>query len=148
MTRPTRPRRAPGRGRGRPLLFDDAQKQAYLKHVTAGLTLNQAAAAIGIDRRTVNHHATNDPHFREAREEAKKAGRAARWEAKPHDEYRYIHAGCRCPQCTAAASTARAARRTTTPSVPEAPQEGPTIITMPNRDTRPDQHLPPLAAVS
>lgn len=148
MTRP-RTRPVPGRGRGRPLLFDEPQKQAYLKHVAAGLTLNEAAAAVGVDRRTVNHHATNDTRFREAREEAKQAGRTARWESKPHDEYRYIHGGCRCPQCTAAASTARAGRRAQAqPPTPEHQQEGPTVITMPNRDTRPDQHLPPLAAVS
>jgi hypothetical protein len=145
----TRTRPASSRGRGRPLLFTDDQKQAYLKHVASGLTLDEAAAAIGITRRTVNHHATNDAAFRQAREEAKAAGRAVRWDAKPHDEYRYIHGGCRCPQCTAAARTARAARRAAAQPEPEQDtQPDTTVITLPNRDTRPDQHLHPLAAVS
>ncbi|KPI31377.1 hypothetical protein OV320_2593 [Actinobacteria bacterium OV320] len=148
MTRP-RTRPVPGRGRGRPLLFDDTQKKAYLKHVTAGLTLNEAAAAVGIDRRTVNHHTTTDPRFREARDTAKAAGRAARWDDKPHNEYRYIHGGCRCPQCTTAASSARAARRAEPPPpAADTPRHAPTVIPLPNRDIRPDQHLPPLAAVS
>lgn len=148
MTRP-RTRPVPGRGRGRPLLFDDDQKRAYLKHVESGLNLNEAAAAVGVDRRTVNNHAQTDPAFRAARDTAKKAGRTARWEGKPHDEYRYNHAGCRCTTCCTAARKGRAARRAdTTQPAPDTQQEGPTVITLPNRDTRPDQHLPPLAAVS
>ncbi|MDX3531950.1 hypothetical protein P1P75_37525 [Streptomyces sp. ID05-39B] len=149
----TRTRPASSRGRGRPLLFTDDQKQAYLKHVTAGLTLNEAAAAINVDRRTVNHHAQQDPDFRTARETAKKAGREARWENLPHDEYRYNHAGCRCLDCKAAARKGRAARRVDTtpdasPQTGPEPGEAPTVISLPNRDMRPDQHLHPLAAVS
>ncbi|MGW0948461.1 hypothetical protein ACWD4O_38725 [Streptomyces sp. NPDC002623] len=134
MTRPTRGARPPGRGRGRPTVFTDGQKTAYLKHVTAGLNLNQAAAAVGVDRRTVNHHATNDPAFREARDTAKTAGRAARWDDKPHDEYRYNHLKCRCDDCTAAHRQARAGRRAAPEPAPDTVEETrPVVLHLPAR---------------
>jgi hypothetical protein len=128
----------------------------YLKHVTEGVPLADAAAAVGITRQWPAQLAKTDPQFREARQRAIEAGRRARMEAKPHGEYRYIHGGCRCTICTAAASAARAGRR-------EAAAEGApdgsgtiadtrpgdiTVITLPDRNTHPDQHLRPLAAVS
>jgi hypothetical protein len=145
----TRPRR------GRPVSFDDHQRAVYLKHVTEGVPLADAAAAVGITRQWPTQLAKTDPQFREARQRAIEAGRQARMEQKPHGEYRYIHGGCRCTICTAAATAARAGRRATAEGAPDgsgttadARPGGTTVISLPDRNTRPDQHLRPLAAVS
>lgn len=153
----SRPR--PRKDRRLELTFDRRARNRYLKLVSKGVPLDEAAAAAGVDRRTVNKHAKADPAFREARERAKQAGKAARWVGKPHDEYRYIHGGCRCVDCCCAARKARAARRavkeadaaTVTRAADTAvtePQEGPTVISLPSRDKRSDLPLRPLAAVS
>ncbi|MFB7738252.1 hypothetical protein ACFC08_28465 [Streptomyces sp. NPDC056112] len=142
-------------GRGHPV-FTPEQRQKYLLFVADGIPLDEAANLAGVSRRTVNKHAAADPTFREARDEAKTAGRKARWDAKPHDEYRYIHGGCRCPECRAAASAARAARRATADEAgvdgaeprPGTGPTDPTVISLPARDGRSDLPLRPLAAVS
>lgn len=147
-------------GRGHPR-FTPAQRARYLELVTQGLSLDEAAARVGVSRRTVNKHAATDPVFRQAREKAKEEGRRARWASKPHGEYRYIHGGCRCSECRAAASAARAARRQTAArggvggSSPEEPAAGPgadptspTVISLPTRDTGSDLPVRSLAAVS
>lgn len=137
MTRP-RPTRRTRRPHGN-LVFTNTQKTAYLKHVTRGLTLNEAATAIGVDRRTILHHTKSDPAFRQAREDAKAAGRSARWEGKPHDEYRYNHGGCRCLDCCTAARKARAARRAE--PAPTATEEDPKPILL-RLPTRPAHDAP------
>lgn len=136
-------------GRGHPV-FTGEQRAKYLLLVAEGLDLRDAAAAVGVSPRAITKTAERDAVFREARDEAKAAGRAARWEGKPHDEYRYIHGGCRCTLCRKASATARAGRRTTADTASEgADTTAPIpILTLPTSSMRSDQHLPTLRAVS
>lgn len=142
-------------GRGHPV-FTPEQRAKYLLFVADGIPLDEAAALAGVSRRTVNKHAAADAGFREAREVAKAAGREARWAGKPHDEYRYIHYGCRCDTCRKDAAHKRAARRATADEGgadgaeprPETSPTDPTVIAMPARDGRSDLPLSHLAAVS
>lgn len=99
------------RGRGRPPVFVDAQRDLYLQAVASGLPLTDAARAAGITPQWANRVAATDPSFHTARQLAKKEGKRVRTEALPHDEYRYNHHGCRCDICRTAATAARTGRR-------------------------------------
>jgi hypothetical protein len=120
----TGPARAPGR-RGRPVIFDEARRDAFLDAMKAGATQAKAAAAVGISTRAVRHHAQHHTDFATALAAAREAGR---WADKPHDAYRYRHQGCRCDLCTAAATTGRAGRARTPRTTRPQPQQDAQII--------------------
>ena len=101
----------PRQGRGRPVVFDADARTRYLAAVTTGIPLAEAAASVGVVERTVRLVAQTDPQFAAARKRAQAAGRQARIDQLPHDEYRYIHHHCHCDVCTKAATEARAGRR-------------------------------------
>ena len=109
------------RGRGRPALFDGPTQDRYLAAVADGMYLNAAADHIGIHRNVPTRLARTDAVFGARLDDAKTAGRKRRIDNLPHDESRYCNYKCRCPQCTAAATTARTARRAqeSTPSEQE-----------------------------
>ncbi|MFF7335489.1 hypothetical protein [Streptomyces sp. NPDC008150] len=153
-------------GRGHTVIGPE-EKAQYLAHVTAGVPLDEAAAKIGVDRRSINRAAAADPEFATARAAAKAAGRKVRANLLPHGEYRYIHGGCRCTTCRTAASAARQNRRTTPPDPTRKKTKTPadtgpppsrsgtrtrtketTIIPLNRSNTRPGEGIPPLAAVS
>lgn len=95
---------------GRPVRFDDTLRAAFLDAVTAGLSLGQAAAHVGIHPNIPSRHAKTDDGFAVRLADAKAAGRKVRQEGLPHGEYRYNHHQCRCQTCTADHTRARTAR--------------------------------------
>ncbi|MYR75138.1 MULTISPECIES: hypothetical protein [unclassified Streptomyces] len=105
MTQPHTPRR------GRPTVFDEPTRQAFLDAVRHGMRLGEAAEHAGINRAVPTRHARTDRKFAAALVEAREVGAKVRQEGIPHDEYRYNMLKCRCPKCTRAATTARAGRR-------------------------------------
>lgn len=109
---------SPARRRGRPPVYDDHHQTLYLKHIAEGATLNEAAATIGITPRGAAKWRQN-PDFAHQLDTARTLGKKARAENLPHDEYRYIHHGCRCDLCTEAATTARTERRNRTTHKPD-----------------------------
>ena len=120
------------RRRGRPSVpvFDGPTRSQLLSKVAKGMTIGDAAHAIGIDRRLPHYHATHDPQFARALAEAKARGKTARDAKKPHNESRYNNLSCRCPRCTAAASAARTGRRHAT-ATPAAEGEAPPVAAVP-----------------
>ncbi|MEV2259123.1 hypothetical protein AB0J13_10745 [Streptomyces anulatus] len=117
---------APRRGRGRPTVFEPPTQIAYLDAVRHGMNLGDAAAHVGISRVVPTRYARAVREFAAALEEARAVGAKVRRESVPHGEYRYNVLGCRCPDCTRAATTGRAARRadaTPAPTADESPAE-------------------------
>ncbi|MGW4803057.1 helix-turn-helix domain-containing protein [Kitasatospora sp. NPDC004272] len=117
MTDPQPPAAAASgrRGRGQPPALTGARLQALLAHLADGLTIQQAAAATGIARATVYNTRDRDPAAAAALTAALAAGKAKRAAARHGSEACYTHRGCRRPECTAAATAARAQRRTAHP---------------------------------
>jgi hypothetical protein len=139
---------APRRGRGRPVTFDDHQRQRYLDAVAAGAKLSEAALHVGITARWASQVAAQDSAFAAALETARAQGRKARAEAKPHDESRYIHGGCRCPTCRDHSTRNRTTRRHTARNTEETTDpERPRVLQLPTRHD-PVGDAPPLARVS
>ncbi|MCX4606879.1 hypothetical protein OG402_41360 [Streptomyces anulatus] len=117
---------APRRGRGRPTVFEPPTQTAYLDAVRNGMNLGDAAAHVGISRVVPTRYARTDREFAAALEEARAVGAKVRRESVPHGEYRYNVLGCRCLDCTRAATTGRAARRADAapaPTADESPAE-------------------------
>jgi len=112
VTQP-RTRREPSRGRGRPTVFDEPVRTAYLDLIRHGMRLGDAAAHLNIARTVPARHTKTDREFAAALQDARTVGAKVRVEDLPHDEYRYNILKCRCPTCRAAATTGRAARRHT-----------------------------------
>lgn len=102
------------RGRGRPTVFGTAAQAAYLDLLRHGARLGEAAERLGISRVVPTRYARTDPRFAAAVDEARAVGAEVRRENVPHGEYRYNVLGCRCIDCTRAATVARAGRRTDT----------------------------------
>ena len=98
---------------GRPLVFEEPLRTAYLDLIRHGTTLGDAATQLGISIATPTRHTRIDREFAAAFKEARETGRKVRQEGIPHDEYRYNILGCRCPKCRRAATEGRAARRAT-----------------------------------
>lgn len=103
--------RAPRRGRGRPTVFEEPTRVAYLALVREGARLGEAAQQLGIDRAVPARYAKTDREFAAALAEARVVGAGVRREGVPHSEYRYNVLECRCPKCTRAAAVGRAGRR-------------------------------------
>lgn len=122
----------PRPGRGRPLVFDDGVRTAYLNAVTNGARLQDAATTAGISINLARQHARTDPRFAAALKEARALSRKARAENLPHDESRYINHKCRCTTCKKASAKARAGRRAEArQDTPEATTgEGPVVVAM------------------
>lgn len=76
------PSRAP-QGRGRPTVFDQAAREEYLRLIASGARLQDAAAMVGVNRRTPNQHASRDPQFASRLEDAKAAGVQALYGTPP-----------------------------------------------------------------
>ncbi|MFF8250105.1 hypothetical protein [Streptomyces griseus] len=102
------------RGRGRPTVFGPATQAAYLDLLRHGARVGDAAERLGISRVVPTRYARTDPGFAAAVDEARAVGAEVRRENVPHGEYRYNVLGCRCIDCTRAATVARAGRRTGT----------------------------------
>ncbi|MFE3381683.1 hypothetical protein [Streptomyces anulatus] len=100
------------RGRGRPTVFEAPARTAYLDLLRHGVRLGDAAERLGISRVVPARYARTDRKFAAAVEEARAVGAKVRRENVPHGEYRYNVLGCRCTDCTRAATAARASRRT------------------------------------
>jgi hypothetical protein len=96
-------------GRGRPPVFDQVAQDEYLRLLTHGVRVGEAADKLGISRRTPNQHAARDPHFAQQLAVAKAGGRKNR--LKHGDAGTYNHHGCRCAPCTTAAANARTQHR-------------------------------------
>lgn len=99
------------RGRGRPIVFDQALQTAYLAHIAAGTRLGDAATLIGISINVPRNHARTNPAFAQKLAAARAAGRKARANQRPHGETHYNHDHCRHPDCRTAAREGRAKRR-------------------------------------
>ena len=95
-----------GRGRGRPVIFDEPAQDEYLRLLAAGVRVGDAADKVGISRRTPTQLASRDRQFAARLATAKTTGRSARI---PHGTAGgYNNHACRCPRCRAAATRARA----------------------------------------
>lgn len=114
----------PVRGRGRPATFGDALRARFLDAVRSGMRLGEAADHVGVHRNIPTRTARTDTVFGKALDEAKAEGREARVAGVPHGEARYNNYGCRCAECTAAASKARAGRREVPQPVPNGGKSG------------------------
>lgn len=123
---------APRPGRGRPVVFDEPARAAYLAAVTNGARLQDAAATVGISINLARRHARTDPQFATALKEARTLGRKAHAENVPHGEYRYINHKCRCTRCKRASAVARAGRREATRQDDPQPAAGesPVVVAM------------------
>lgn len=119
-------------GRGRPIVFDDGVRAAYLAAVTNGARLQEAATTVGISINLARRHARQDPQFATALKEARTLGKKAHAENLPHDESRYINHKCRCTTCKRASAVARAGRRAEArqDDPQPAPDQGPVVVAM------------------
>lgn len=92
-------------GRGRPVIFDEPAQAEFLRLVAAGARIGEAAAKVGVGRRTPEQLARRNPRFAQQLDAARAAGRDHRI---PHGTPGgYNNHGCRCGLCTVAASRAR-----------------------------------------
>lgn len=94
-----------------PTVLDEATVTAFLDLVRHGVRLGDAAQHLGISRAAPTRRSRVDAGFAAALVEAREVGAKVRREGVPHDEYRYNVLGCRCPECTRAATVGRAGRR-------------------------------------
>lgn len=101
----------PSPGRGRPSRFDQPMREEYLRAVTHGMRLGDAADHVGIHRNIATRAARTEPAFAAALKTARALGKKTRDDAKEHGESRYKHQACRCPTCTADATAGRTRRR-------------------------------------
>lgn len=99
------------RGRGRPVRFTDELQALYLKAITEGARLGEAAALVGINPDYPKRLVRTDAVFAQAVATAWEQGAEARLDRVPHREPRYNNYACRCRRCTTDASAGRAGRR-------------------------------------
>ncbi|MFG2532799.1 hypothetical protein [Streptomyces sp. NPDC048516] len=97
-------------GRGRPVVFDETLQAEFLRLVADGVHVGEAAAKVGVGRKTPSQLAARNRAFAAALTDAKTVGRSARFapERLAHGRVStYINHACRCPRCRTAASRAR-----------------------------------------
>ncbi|WP_329125961.1 hypothetical protein [Streptomyces sp. NBC_01353] len=126
-------------GRGRPEKFTAEVQKRFLAEVAAGARLGEAAATVDVHRNVPRFHARTNKDFAAALADAQAQGRQARIDDLPHDESRYNNYDCRCLDCTAMATKARAGRRAEadaqepdgTAELPAAAPQSPTSFLLP-----------------
>lgn len=128
--------------RGQPPKIGPEHYPALLELLTSGLSIPAAAREMGFARATLYHLAVRDEAMGEAMRAAQATGRAARHEPS---ESCYVNHACRSPECTQAATEARARRRAaeTTPAAPYELVVGGERVTV--YDLVADDDAPPLA---
>ncbi|MER6844762.1 hypothetical protein [Streptomyces platensis] len=97
-------------GRGRPIVFDETLQAEFLRLVADGVHVGEAAAKVGVGRKTPSQLAARDRRFAAALTDAKVVGRAARFSPerlKHGAPATYNNHNCRCPRCRTAATRAR-----------------------------------------
>ncbi|MFF1284346.1 hypothetical protein ACFVY4_26840 [Streptomyces sp. NPDC058299] len=102
-------------GRGQPPKIGPERYGELLGLLASGLSLPAAAARMNVSRATLYNLAGRVPSMGEAMGRARVVGRrakeAARKAAHEPSESCYVNHGCRTPECTRAATEARAQRR-------------------------------------
>ncbi|MFI0156265.1 hypothetical protein [Streptomyces lydicus] len=100
-------------GRGRPTVFNETLQAEFLRLVADGVPVGEAAAKVGVGRKTPSQLAARNRRFAAALADAKTTGREARFapERLTHGDPATYNHGCRCTRCTAAATRARAESR-------------------------------------
>lgn len=108
------------RGRGQPPTIGAGRYPELLKLLRSGMSMSEAAEAMGVARATLYNLAARDEamgeRMRAAREEGRAAARAAKRNRHEASESCYVNNACRAPACTQAATDARARRRTAEPA--------------------------------
>lgn len=97
-------------GRGRPVIFDEPAQAEFLRLVADGVHVGEAAAKVGVARKTPAQLAARNRAFAAALADAKVVGREARFapDRLPHGRVStYTNHNCRCPRCRTAATRAR-----------------------------------------
>ncbi|MGW7636053.1 hypothetical protein [Streptomyces decoyicus] len=106
-------------GRGRPVVFDEPAQTEFLRLVAGGARIGEAAAKLGVGRRTPEQLARRDKTFARHLRAAKTEGQAARRHCDPAQADRaghgkvstYNNYACRCTRCREAAAKDRKARK-------------------------------------
>lgn len=124
------------RGRGQPPKIEPDRYDELLGLLAAGLSMPAAAKRMRVARATLYNLAARDPEMGEAMEAARADARAARQERHEPSESCYVNNQCRRPACTAAATEARARRRSVPPT-PPAPVARPTVYEVVAADVYP-----------
>lgn len=96
------------RGRGQPPKIEAHRYEELLTHLRAGLPMHAIAQEMGVTRATLYNLARRDEAMGARMAEARQAAR----DAHTPSESCYVNNRCRQPECIAAASEARAQRRT------------------------------------
>ncbi|MEW9521835.1 hypothetical protein [Streptomyces tubercidicus] len=107
----------PAPGRGRPPVFDQDAQAEFLRLLTDGTRVGEAADKLGVSRRTPTQLASRDRQFAQQLADAKARGREARFapdRLKHGDVATYNNHKCRCPRCRSAATAARTKHRAET----------------------------------
>jgi lambda repressor-like predicted transcriptional regulator len=101
--------------RGQPPKIEADRYPELLDLLHAGLSMPAAARKMGVARSTLYNLADRDEVMGEKIRAARTAAKAARAAAHEPSEGCYVNNGCRRPECTAAATEARARRRAARP---------------------------------
>jgi alkanesulfonate monooxygenase SsuD/methylene tetrahydromethanopterin reductase-like flavin-dependent oxidoreductase (luciferase family) len=103
-------------GRGQPPKIEPHQYPELLNLLRSGLSMPAAAARMGVARATLYNLADRDQEMGQAMRAARAQARQDRQTRHEPSESCYVNNRCRDPQCTAAASEARARRREAQPA--------------------------------
>jgi hypothetical protein len=106
------------RRRGQPPKIEPERYPELLELLGAGLSMPAAAERLGVSRGTLYNLADRVPEMREAMKLARVAAKAARQARHEPSESCYVNNKCGRPECTAAATEARARRRAAQPAPP------------------------------
>lgn len=104
------------RGRGQPPKIEPARYEELLSLLRSGLSMPAAARRMGVARATLYNLADRVPAMGAAMADARASARQDKQEKHEPSESCYVNQGCRRPECTAAASEARARRRSARPA--------------------------------
>jgi transposase len=102
--------------RGQPPKIEPERYPELLDLLGAGLSMPAAAARMNVARATLYNLADRVPAMGGAMEKARVAAREAKRARHEPSEYCYVNNACRRPECTAAATDARARRRNAEPA--------------------------------
>jgi hypothetical protein len=107
-------------GRGQPPKIEPDRYDELLSLLRAGLPMPAAAARMGVARATLYNLADRDQAVGQAMQAARAQARRDKRKRHEPSESCYVNNRCRAPECTAAATEARARRRDAQPALVQA----------------------------